>query len=258
MKVDERLPALARTSSNLPRADRDDVIIPASVPLTGTPGFPKQAVEAEVATSVNGNQSTAGGDPPPGQSPTSIWNRVVEAGRRFLSSPVRRDTAVIGLGLIGTGAGIVRGAADIPLPVAVLLGLAVAVLVVIAEKALVADSDATRARLLAAGMTLSVLISVGAYAYHMCFDPATNAPKTYTLFLQGEETQGLRPAGRPGGPSLVLSSVRLFGANSYEFSCFAKDPSGNDWLRLANYNLWVPRRYFSPVTTSDSPKIPRC
>jgi hypothetical protein len=115
---------------------------------------------------------------------------------------------------------------------------------------------AIRSQLLGAGLLVALLLAAGIFAYTRFWDPAKQH-RTFPFVINGPgEAYGVTPSGEPGGPPLVLVGD-LWATHTYEFAC-STTVDGAEWLRLAQFNRWVPRAAVHPPAGIKEPKLPPC
>jgi hypothetical protein len=110
---------------------------------------------------------------------------------------------------VAAGISGVVGVTHLPLPALAILSAAAGGVSFTAGQAIAFHEEVGSARNWWLTSTLLLLLTfIGAFAYHLSFDPAMRAPLAYQFFVNGDETDVIPLYGEPGGPAQLLARRR--------------------------------------------------
>jgi hypothetical protein len=108
---------------------------------------------------------------------------------------------------VAAGISGVVGVTHLPLPALAILSAAAGGVSFTAGQAIAFHEEVGSARNWWFTSTLLLLLTfIGAFAYHLSFDPAMRAPLAYQFFVNGDETDVIPLYGEPGGPAQLLAT----------------------------------------------------
>ncbi len=178
---------------------------------------------------------------------------------------VRRDLAVVAVAAVAAGVSSAAGVASIPWLWLLLVGAALAALGVCVTEAIQAGQPAVRITWWQRSLVVALLLPLGAFAYHLWFDPAAHTPRTYQFVVNGGNAQFIYLYGEAGGePQKIETGFAaqngLIGGQTQEFECWVIGRDGAEWLRYRRFGRvwWAPRAKLHPPAGIQQPSVPHC
>jgi hypothetical protein len=112
---------------------------------------------------------------------------------------------------------------------------------------------------------LTLLLLVSGFIYHQWLDPATQAPKTYKLVVNGTNSNTIPLFGEAGGEPLTIESGPLNnrglnGGQQVEVDCWVIGRDGQRWVQYQRFGgtWYAPQVFLHPPAGLRQPDIPHC